>query len=87
MRMSILVTAIVAAIGAFAPLHAGMAQVDLDGRKGPPRSPGLIIEEPRPPAVAVETEGRGERRECRSVTLTERQNGVPVTRTEQQCDR
>ena len=64
-----------------------LAQIDIDVRIGPPRSPDVLVEEPRPPSVVIETEGRGERRNCRSVTVTEWQDGVKVTRTEQQCDR
>jgi hypothetical protein len=64
-----------------------LAQVDVDARMGPSRSPDVVIEEPRPPRAAIETEGRGERQNCHSVTITEWQDGVKVTRTEQQCDR
>jgi hypothetical protein len=67
--------------------RTGMAQLDADVRMGTPRTPGLLIEEPRPPNVAIETEGRGQRPDCRPVTITERHNGIPVTRIEQQCDR
>jgi hypothetical protein len=63
-----------------------LAQVDLDVRLGPSRSPDILIEEPRPPRAAIETEGRGERRNCRDVTITEWRDGINVTRTEQQCD-
>lgn len=63
-----------------------LAQVDVDVRRGaPPRGPGVVIEEPRPPAVAIETEGRSGR-DCRSVTVNEWRDGVKVTRTEQRCD-
>jgi hypothetical protein len=63
-----------------------LAQVDLDVRRGvPPRGPGVVIEEPRPPAVAIETEGRGGR-DCRSVTVNEWRDGVRVMRTERRCD-
>jgi hypothetical protein len=76
-------------------LHGGLAvadpsqlaQVDLDMRMGPSRSPGVVIEDPRPPSAAIETEGRRERRHCRDVTITEWRDGIKVTWTEQQCDR
>jgi hypothetical protein len=64
-----------------------LAQVDLDVRMGPSCSPDVVIEDPRPPSSAIETEGRAERLNCRDVTITEWQDGVKVTRTEQQCDR
>ena len=68
-----------------------LAQVDVDVWMGPSRSPDVVIEEPRPPSAAIETEGRSERQSCPSVTITEWQDGVQdgvkVTRTEQQCDR
>jgi hypothetical protein len=64
-----------------------LAQIDLGVWMGPSRSPDVVIEEPRPPSAAIETEGRGERRNCHSVTITEWQDGVKVTRTEQHCDR
>ena len=64
-----------------------VAQADLGTRMGPTRSPNVVIEEPRPPNAVIETEGRSGRGNCHSVTVTERQDGVKVTRTEQQCDR
>ncbi len=64
-----------------------LAQLNPNVPAGTERSLGVIVEEPRPPAMAIETEGRGERHDCRSVTIMERKNGVPVTRTEQLCDR
>jgi hypothetical protein len=64
-----------------------LAQADFDARMGPSRSPKVVIEEPRPPSVVIETEGRGEARNCRPVTVTERQDGVLVTRTERRCGR
>src|SRR5689334_22021373 len=50
-----------------------LAQADPGGRIGPTPSPRVLIEEPRPPRAAIETEGRGERRNCRplSTTVTE----------------
>jgi hypothetical protein len=64
-----------------------LAQADVDARMGPSRSPKVVIEEPRPPSVVIETEGRGEARNCRPVTVTERQDGVLATRTERRCGR
>jgi hypothetical protein len=64
-----------------------LAQADVDTRMGPSRSPKVVIEEPRPPAAAIETEGRGPVESCRPVTVTERQDGVLITRTERRCDR
>ena len=64
-----------------------IAQADIGDRMGPVRSPNVVIEEPRPPSVVIETEGRRERADCRSVTITERKNGVEVTRTEHRCGR
>jgi len=86
---------ITAALTMLPALHAGqaearglqLAQLNADVPTGRDRSPRVIIEEPRPPAMAIETEGRGDRHDCRSVTITERKNGVPVTRTDQLCER
>jgi hypothetical protein len=64
-----------------------LAQADADFRMGPSRSPKVVIEEPRPPNAAIETEGRGPPENCRPVTVTERQDGVLVRRTERRCDR
>jgi type II secretory pathway component PulJ len=64
-----------------------LAQLNADLPTSTERSPRVIIEEPRPPSLAIETEGRGDRHDCRSVTITERKNGVPVIRTEQLCER
>jgi hypothetical protein len=99
MRTSVLALMTAAATLSAVSLRAGiaeantiqLAQVDLDARMGPSRSPDVVIEEPRPPSAVIETEGRGERRNCHSVTITEWQDGVrdgvKVTRTERQCDR
>jgi Rieske Fe-S protein len=82
-----------AAVVTAAPMLAGvakadpsqLAQADIDVRVGP-RGPGVVIEEPRRrPGVVIETEGR-RNRDCRTVSVTERQNGVSVTRTERRCD-
>jgi hypothetical protein len=54
--------------------------VDID--VGRPRG-GVVIEERRRPGVVIETEGR---RSCRTVTVTERENGVAVSRTRRVCD-
>jgi hypothetical protein len=64
-----------------------VAQADAEDRMGPVRSPNVLIEEPRPPSVVIETEGRTQRDNCRAVTVTERHDGLEVTRTERRCDR
>ena len=64
-----------------------LAQADLRPQMGPSRSPNVVIEEPRPSRPAIETEGRGERRNCHPITVTEWQDGVKTTRTEEQCER
>jgi len=64
-----------------------LAQADVDVRPGPAHSSKVVIEEPRPPSTAIEAEGRAEARNCRPVTVTERQDGVAVTRTDRRCDR
>jgi uncharacterized protein YraI len=95
MRTSVLALVTAAAMLSAVSLRAAiaeadtirLAQVDVDVRMGPSRSPDVVIEEPRPPSAAIETEGRRERQNCHSVTITEWQDGVRVTRTEQQCDR
>jgi hypothetical protein len=53
---------------------------------GPPRSPDVVIEEPRPPHTVIETEGRGEPQKCRSVDITQWRDGIQVTRSEHECD-
>ena len=63
-----------------------LAQVDFGARMGPPRSPNVVIEEPRPPHAVIETEGRGEPQKCRSVDITEWRDGIQVTRSEHECD-
>jgi len=81
-----------AAVWTAAPMLAGtasadpmrLAQADVDIRIGP-RGPGVVIEERRRPGVVIETEGR-RNRDCRSVTVTEWQNGERVKRTERRCD-
>jgi hypothetical protein len=91
-RIIVLITA---AVTMWTPVCAGPAAAGgirfarLSGETpiGAVRSPRVIIEEPRPSTMAIETEGRGERHDCRAVTTTERQNGLPVTRTEQLCGR
>jgi len=72
-------------------VRAQTAPDDAGGRMGPSRSRDVVIEEPRPPAAAVETEGRGERHNCRSEPITEwqdrTQQEVKPTPTQRQCDR
>jgi len=94
MKSIVIAMTTAAAVMTAAPMLAGaakadplrLAQADVDVRIGP-RGPGVVIEEPRRrPGVVIETEGR-RNRDCRSVSVTEWQNGVKVTRTERQCDR
>jgi len=85
--MRMVLTTIAAGAALLMLPSAAMAQLDADAHMGTPHSPRVIIEEPRPPAMAIETEGRGGRHDCRPVTVTERQNGIPITHTKQQCDR
>jgi hypothetical protein len=63
-----------------------VAQADAGDRMGPVRSPNVVIEEPRPPCAVIETEGRTQRDNCRSVIVRERQDGLEVTRTERRCE-
>jgi hypothetical protein len=75
------------------PVDAGAqtAPGDAGTRMGPSRSRDVVIEEPRPPAPAVETEGRGDRHNCQSEPITEwqdpAQEGMKLTPTQRQCDR
>ena len=91
-RMVVLITTALTvwALVCAGPAAAGgirLAQLSGETPIGAERSPRVIIEEPRPSTMAIETEGRGERHGCRAVTTTEQQNGLPITRTEQQCGR
>src|SRR5262245_47261454 len=61
-------------------------QYDVDSRAGPRRSPDVVVEEPRPPLTAIETEGRGEHRNCRSATVGDLQGASKVTPPEQPCE-
>jgi len=92
MRISALAMATVAAVSMVAPLSSvparadsmQLAQVGVEVDVGRPRG-GVVIEERRRPGVVIETEGR-RNRDCRTVTVTERQNGVSVSRTRRVCD-
>ena len=64
-----------------------LAQADADTKMGPVASPKVVIEEPRPPSAVIETEGRGENRNCRPATTTERQDGTKVAKPERRCER
>jgi hypothetical protein len=65
-----------------------LAQADnQDAKMGPVASPKVVIEEPRPPSAVIETEGRGEDRNCRPATTTERQDGTKVAKPERRCER
>jgi hypothetical protein len=90
MKMLAITLAAAAVLSAapLAPVNADplrLAQVDVDINVGPGRhrGPGIVVAPA--PGIVVETEGRG-RRDCRSVTVTEWQNGVRVSRTERRCD-
>jgi hypothetical protein len=61
-------------------------QVDVDARVGPRRSPNVVVEEPRPSIGVIETEGRGEHRNCRSVIPGDPQDAAKITPIEQPCD-
>ena len=54
---------------------------------GPVASPKVVIEEPRPPSAVIETEGRGEDRNCRAAAATERQDGTKVAKPDRRCER
>jgi hypothetical protein len=95
MRISGSAIMITAALLGLSPVHGGseatdgtaLAQADLDMRAGPDRTPNVLVEEPRPPSIVIETEGRGERPFCRDVVISEWREGVNVTRTAQRCER
>ena len=75
-----------AASGASATIR--LAQADnQDAKIGPVASPKVVIEEPRPPSAVIETEGRGEDRNCRAAAATERQDGTKVAKPERRCER
>jgi hypothetical protein len=75
-----------AASGAMAGTHIQLAQADFGARMGPPRSPDVVIEEPRPPRSVIETEGRAEPRKCPSVNVPEPRDAKGTIRTERECD-
>ena len=79
------ITLTAAAVLSAAPLATAIAQVGVDIEVGPGRhrGPGIVVAPA--PGIVVETEGRS-RRDCRSVTVTEWQNGARVSRTERRCD-
>ena len=91
MRISALAMATVAAVSMMAPLSSvparadsiQLAQVGVEIDVGRPRGGVVIEERHRRPGVVIETEGR---RNCRTVTVTERERGVTVSRTRRVCD-
>jgi hypothetical protein len=62
-------------------------QYDVDGQLGPRRSPNVVIEEPRPSTTVLETEGRGENRDCRSAVAGDSAASAKITSPDQPCDR
>jgi hypothetical protein len=95
MRASVLGAVVAAAILTGVPAGVGnasdtirLAQLDSDTtRLGPQRTPRVVIEEPRPPRSAIETEGRGEGRRCRSAATAGRQDGGKPVDLDHLCDR
>jgi hypothetical protein len=95
MRASVLAAVVGGAILTGVPAGIGsasdtirLAQLDSDTtRLGPQRSPRVVIEEPRPPRSAIETEGRGESRRCRSEATAGRQDGEKPGDPDRRCDR
>ena len=84
-----MLTAIISTAATTAVTAAGnnaLAQADFGARMGPPRSPDVVIEEPRPPRPVIETEGRGEPQKCRSHNVTDSRDGIKDPRTERECD-
>jgi len=81
---------VLAAPGAFRSTSWGKdltpGQYDVDSRAGPRRSLDVVVEEPRPPLTAIETEGRGEHRNCRSATVGDLQGASKVIPPEQPCE-
>jgi hypothetical protein len=63
-----------------------IAQADPGARRIPEPAPQVVIEEPRPPRAAIETEGRGDGRHCRSAIAAERHEPAKVTDPERLCD-
>jgi hypothetical protein len=80
------IMALMAAPAAMASDGNNVVPDDRGVHMGPARAPDVVIEEPRPPGVAIETEGRGEPRDCHPDTVTEGNDGSRETRTRQQCD-
>jgi hypothetical protein len=62
------------------------AQLDLNLRRTPQPTPNVVIEEPRPPSVTDETEGRAGDRNCHSTIASERRDQAKVIDPERVCD-
>jgi hypothetical protein len=62
------------------------AQLDLNPRRTPQPTPNVVIEEPRPPSVTDETEGRAGDRNCHSTIASERRDQAKVIDPERVCD-
>jgi hypothetical protein len=62
------------------------AQLDLNLRRTPQPTPNVVIEEPRPPSVTIETEGRAGDRNCHSTIASERSDQAKVIDPERVCD-
>jgi hypothetical protein len=62
------------------------AQLDLNPRRTPQPTPNVVIEDPRPPSVTDETEGRAGDRNCHSTIASERRDQAKVIDPERVCD-
>jgi hypothetical protein len=62
------------------------AQLDLNLRRTPQPTPNVVIEEPRPPIVTIETEGRAGDGNCHSTIASERGDQAKITDPERVCD-
>jgi hypothetical protein len=77
MRASVLVSLVaLAALCLVGPRPASaspirVAEADTAAPMAPLRSPGTVIEQPRPPRAAIETEGRSEHRDCHDLPTAE----------------
>ena len=87
MRASVLAAVAAAAMLTLASPRASVAgQVDFHLRRTPEPTPKVIIEEPRPPNVTIETEGRAGDLDCRSTIAADRHDQARVTDPGPVCD-
>ena len=94
MRARVLVALAATAMLSLAPLPTTdaavntvrTAQLDLNLRRTPQPTPNVVIEEPRPPSVTIETEGRAGDRNCHSTIASERRDQAKVIDPERVCD-